>query len=59
MSDFSPQQLEDKIHTFMKSKEKKFPELGTEQYHVDQVKPKTREGISRNWFPTVRFGAQY
>ena len=60
MNQFSPQELDDKIHTFMKGKIKKYPELGNEQYYIEREEHETREGVSRQLYPTtLRFGAQY
>ena len=60
MSEFSPQELDVKIHTFMKRKMEKFPELNNEQYYIERMDHETREGVSRQLFPTtLRFGAQY
>lgn len=60
MSEFSPQELDGKIHTFMKRKMEKFPELNDEQYYIERMDHETREGVSRQLFPTtLRLGAQF
>lgn len=58
MSQFSPQELDDKIHTFMKRKMEKFPELINEQYYIERVEPE-HDRASRQLFPSMRLGAQY
>lgn len=56
MSDFTPQDLDDKIHNFITKKLDKFPELQT----MEPIEHESREGISRQFFPSsLRFGAQY
>lgn len=59
MSDFSPQDLDEKISAFTTRKFAKFPELHDKHY-VEKVEHESREGISRSFFPTtMHFGAQY
>lgn len=60
MTNYSDQQLEDKIHDFMESKMSKYPELQRERYYIEPAPETKPDRVSRgNVFSFFHLNLQY
>ena len=59
MKDFSPHELDDKIHGFMARKMNQFPELEEERYYIERTTPVRRlQTTQMHIFPSMKLRSQ-